>query len=266
MLLEMFVTLGLLVASEAEHGQCGKSGHEGHHNFIVGGHDAQLNQYPWQVKLWLKGRGVCGGSIISENKILTAAHCTSWFRLSQIIVTVGGHNLNKTEVHQKSYLVCGKEEHPDYHDRDLDNDIAILTLCGKLTFSEGVRPVCLPDPTEDYANIPVEVTGWGDTRKGPNGSSQLATILQAVTLKTQSHEECKQKYKEYFKETMICAAAEGKDSCNGDSGGPMVVKEEDDKYHLIGIVSFGPKKCANPKYPGVYTRVTSYLDWIQTNL
>ena len=127
-----------------------------------------------------------------------------------------------------------------------------------------VQPICLPSPTQDYDNVSAVVTGWGDTL---NSSNPSPAILQKVTVRTQSNEQCRgEKYgRRAISENMICAAAPGKDSCQGDSGGPLAVLGQDTSYSQIGVVSWGDG-CAKPGYPGVYTRVTSLLGWIQQTI
>ena len=104
-----------------------------------------------------------------------------------------------------------------------------------------------------------EVTGWGATL---NFSNPSPAILQEVTVRTMTTEKCREKYGESsISEHMLCASNPGKDSCWGDSGGPLAVLGQDGSYRIIGVVSWG-LGCARPQYPGVYTRVTSHLDWI----
>ena len=125
-----------------------------------------------------------------------------------------------------------------------------------------MQPICLPSPTQDYDNMRAVVTGWGRLKyRGP-----LPAILHKVELRTQSNEECREKYgRRAISENMICAAAPGKDSCQGDSGGPLAVLGQDNSYSQIGVVSWGDG-CAKQGYPGVYTRVTSLLGWIQQTI
>ena len=125
-----------------------------------------------------------------------------------------------------------------------------------------MQPICLPDPTQDYDNVSAVVTGWGRLRSG--GSQP--DILQEVTVRTQSTEQCRGQYgPTAITNNMLCAAAPGKDSCQGDSGGPLAVKGKNKIYRQVGVVSFG-MECARPGYPGVYTRVTSFLPWIRQRM
>ena len=119
-------------------------------------------------------------------------------------------------------------------------------------------PICLPDPAQDYDNVKALVTGWGRLKSG----GQLPDILQEVNVTTMTNQQCRGKYgHSRITDYMICAGDVGRDSCQGDSGGPLSVLGQDDRYTQIGIVSWG-EGCAEPGYPGVYTRLTSLLDWV----
>merc|ERR1712142_1198136 len=133
----------MLMAAMAEAGECGVSGYKDKgHLRIVGGRDAAKNEYPWQVLLY-GGGFMCGGSIISKNKIITAAHCTSGIPASEFKVYVGLQYMKDDGNYKR---VCRKAEYEKYdNDRFSQYDIAILTLCDNLKFSESVRPICLPD-------------------------------------------------------------------------------------------------------------------------
>ena len=125
-----------------------------------------------------------------------------------------------------------------------------------------MQPICLPDPTQDYDNVEAVVTGWGRLRSG--GSQP--DILRKVTVRTQSTDHCRGQYgPNKISQTMICAAAPGKDSCRGDSGGPLALQDQKNSYIQIGVVSWG-EGCARRGYPGVYTRVTSLLPWIRQRM
>ena len=119
-------------------------------------------------------------------------------------------------------------------------------------------PICLPDPAQDYDNVKALVTGWGTLQSG----GKHPDILQEVNVTTMTNQQCRrQKYSHSsITDHMICSGDEGKDSCQGDSGGPLSVQAQDGRYSQIGIVSWGDG-CAKPGYPGVYTRLTSLLDW-----
>ena len=129
-----------------------------------------------------------------------------------------------------------------------------------------MQPICLPDPSEDYDNVKAVVTGWGKLKYG---GSQPA-IMREVTVRTQSTAECraKQYEKDEITERMLCADARGRSTCQGDSGSPLVVAlpGHSNYYRQVGVVNWAGEGCAEPGYPTVYARVTSFLPWIQQRM
>ena len=141
-------------------------------------------------------------------------------------------------------------------------DIALILLDKEVNWNKFVKPVCLAnDASVPFIGETATVTGWG--RKEVN-AFKLPTVLQKVDLPILSNSECQQWYKDSVSimTSVLCAGLEkgGKDACQGDSGGPIMVKVEG-RYVLAGITSYGIG-CARPKIPGVYTRASSYIDWI----
>merc|ERR1712126_69134 len=227
---------------------------------IVGGQETEVNEYPWQVGL-VSGSGTrpwCGGSLISNQHVLTAAHCTAGGSTSSIRVLVGEHDTSDSDAN--IVTISAINDHPNYNSGTLDNDYSILTLSSPVTFSTNVAPVCLPAATSNlYVGSVATVTGWGTTSSG--GSQP--DVLQEVDVTVISNSQCEGNYgSSSITSAMVCAADTGKDSCQGDSGGPMVTPENG-RYAQIGVVSWG-YGCASPDYPGVYARVTSVKSWIQT--
>merc|ERR1712027_242517 len=229
-------------------------------NRIVGGVETEANEYPWQVALVSSSgsRPFCGGTLISNQHVLTAAHCTAGSTASNIAVLVGEHRIDDNLYNRIGLSAI--TDHPNYNDRSLNNDYSILTLAEPVTFSDKVRPACLPsNADEEYIGRTATVSGWGTLTSGGNQPA----VLNEVDVTVQSNDQCKQAYGSGITNHMICAADAGKDSCQGDSGGPLVTKEND-RYTLIGVVSWG-YGCADSRYPGVYARVTTRMDWILAN-
>ena len=230
---------------------------------IVGGQPASKNEYPWQVALVRYGssKPFCGGTPISSNTILTAAQCQTSTLLFQVVV--GDHDVTRSDGEQK---IAPSQwiSHPDYNSNGNNNDFAIVRLSQDVTFSNTVMPACLPDSTKNYDNVAATVTGWGTLSSGGSQPS----VLYEVDLRTQSNAQCTSSATAYSRSditsNMICASNPGKDSCQGDSGGPLVTLENNRYYSLIGVVSWG-YGCAQADAPGVYSRVTEQLDWINTN-
>nr|XP_027218652.1 transmembrane protease serine 9-like isoform X3 [Penaeus vannamei] len=231
-------------------------------NRIVGGVETEVNEYPWMVSL-VDGSGYyhfCGGSIISSQWVVTAAHCAVGMTTSDYVL-VGDHNLySGSEANSQWMQIAEIVNHPSYDSNTLDNDIALIRLKTEIQFPSDnkIAPVCLPTAGEMYDSVDATITGWGAQQEG---GSTSGTLFE-VTVPTMTNTECNTKYGGSITDNMICAGIPegGKDSCQGDSGGPMVV-EENGKWKLVGVVSWG-YGCARPERPGVYARVTQYLQWI----
>jgi len=227
-------------------------------NKIVGGEEAVENEFPWQVGLTrtFSKTPFCGGTLISDRHVLTAAHCTAGQTADKIKVLVGEHNIRDSVFNRVD--VASISDDPNYNSQTLFNDFSVLTLTQPLSFSRAVRPACLPfNRTELYTGRTATVTGWGTLS---SGGLQPET-LQKVNVTVNTQQDCRNVYgTNSIGDVHLCAMAPGKDSCQGDSGGPLVVQEHG-KYALAGVVSFGIG-CARPGVPGVYARVTANMDWI----
>ncbi len=233
---------------------------------IVGGSDVSIEDFPWQV-FFTSGDYMCGGTIISENWILTAAHCTfddygRDISSSDMSILVGTTYPYRSWL-GKEYAVKNVIVHENYNVDDLEYDIAILELEESINF-ENAEPIELisADDVEDGATAPgvlATVSGWGLTNVSP---VVYATELQAVELPIVSNETAAKIWGD-IDETILMAGYSygGKDACNGDSGGPLIV-DVGGENKLAGIVSWGSSNCNT--YGG-YTRVSSYVDWIYEN-
>jgi len=229
---------------------------------IIGGIPAVTDQYPWQVALFsnlYSSSPFCGGSLLSSDTVLTAAHCVQYNSYSLYVGFPKGDVTlqNATKIRASKVL-----RHPYYSSNPTDNDFAIITLSSPVMFDDSTQPICLPDPTENYDDNLAEVTGWGRT-----GSSYLSDVLMTVNVTTMSNQKCQELFSvaaspsSIISSNMICAGDVGKDSCQGDSGGPMITLSKDGAYYSqIGVVSWG-YGCASIT-PGVYGRVTQQLYWI----
>lgn len=234
---------------------------------IVGGSETDVNEYPWQVALvsTRSSSVFCGGTLINDRFVLTAAHCTEGLRASRTQVLLGNHLQNKNDAAEKRVNVKTIIDHPFYNNQNLDKDFSLLELSEVLDLSAlapEIAPACLPQTTPEnkYDSVAAVVTGWGTTSTG--GSQPNA--LQEVVVRTMNNAACNNKYGSgEIQPSMLCASEKGKDACQGDSGGPLVTNDGG-FFSLIGVVSWG-YDCADARFPGVYSRVTSELDWITTN-
>jgi len=239
---------------------------------IVLGRTARLGQVPWMVAIYYREQFICGGSIISERHVLTAAHCLSSSRIPHDY-TVRYESVlmfNGTQNRVESFAI-----HEGYQPPAIYNDIALITLSRPIKFNQFIQPVCLPGK-KMYNELMVGntglVSGFGDLAFG----GAQATVLQEVDVQILNNTFCDRNYRRLVEgekkfrhgigKTLICAGYKegGKDACQGDSGGPLTLNYRGASY-LIGVVSFG-YRCALPRYPGVYTCVAHYLPWIFEHL
>lgn len=229
-------------------------------NRIVGGVETEVNEYPWQVALVSpNGRSpFCGGTLISDRHVMTAAHCTvdRFSTPDGLRVLLGEHKTDDAK--QTKVEVSAINDDPLYNTQNMRNDFSILTLKEPVTFTSAIRPICLPaDTSKDYAGQVATVSGWGTLSSGGN----QPTVLMEVDVTVTTNAVCTSVYgSQYISNINICAMDSGKDSCQGDSGGPLII-QENGRYALIGVVSYG-SGCAKPNVPGVYARITARKDWV----
>ncbi|XP_061144671.1 suppressor of tumorigenicity 14 protein homolog isoform X1 [Syngnathus typhle] len=235
-------------------------------NRIVGGQNAELGEWPWQVSLHFLTYGhVCGASIISEKWLLSAAHCFVTHDPANHIEanwqTYSGmqDQYRQDDVQRRS--VKRIISHPDYNQMTFDYDIALLELSEPLQLTNTIQPICLPAPSHVFpAGMSCSVTGWGANREG----GQKTQLLQKASVKIINDSVCNVVTEGQLTSRMLCSGflAGGVDACQGDSGGPLVCFEESGKWFQAGIVSWG-EGCARRNKPGVYTRVTKLRKWIK---
>ncbi|XP_015269253.1 PREDICTED: transmembrane protease serine 2 [Gekko japonicus] len=247
--------------------QCGLSSKNSNpRNRIVGGNLAALGEWPWQVSLHIQGTHLCGGSIITPEWIVTAAHCVEGSYSQPFYWRVyAGILLQQEMLRPKGHRVAKIISHPNYDSETKNNDVALMKLQSPLKFDEAIEPVCLPNPGMIFQ--PAErcwISGWGAQRQGGNTSKELYAAI--VPLIESSRCNTRHVYNGHVLSTMICAGyLEGKvDSCQGDSGGPLVT-EKHALWWLVGDTSWGTG-CASVNKPGVYGNMTQFTDWIYRNM
>ncbi|NWI69691.1 OVCH2 protein, partial [Todus mexicanus] len=238
---------------------------------IIGGEEAVPYSWPWQVSVQISDEHICGGAVLAKEWVVTAAHCFNSKELYRDLwmVVTGLHDLTEKEYRQKrsvkQYII-----HPSFNKTTMDSDIALLHLAEPLEFSHYVRPVCLPATEETVQPSRVcVVTGWGASEGDREKGKKLHQLEVPILLL----DKCQSYYVNLpskVTQRMICAGfplEEGKDSCTGDSGGPLVCPSEDNLgfYTLHGITSWG-LGCGRKSYPGVYTNVGIFVDWIKQNV
>ncbi|XP_068173787.1 transmembrane protease serine 4a isoform X2 [Antennarius striatus] len=240
---------------------CSDCGQVGTQDRIVGGTDAFIEDWPWQVSLQQGGHHVCGGSLVSPRWVVTAAHCfagskkelTRWKVVSgqTYMGTLGGSSVDRI-------ILNG-----DYNPATNDYDIALMRLSSLISVTESSRPVCLPPKALGLsAGTTLTVTGWGYLEE--NGKISPSLQKASVPLIEQSKCSSPTVFGNSITPRMICAGfLDGKvDACQGDSGGPLVHFIAS-KWRLVGVVSWGVG-CARERRPGVYCNVEEMLNWIYT--
>ncbi|XP_026108469.1 trypsin-1-like [Carassius auratus] len=238
-------------------------------NKIVGGENATAGSWPWQVSIHFSYMGMdyghfCGGTLINKDWVLSAAHCFQGFNASYIVMYFGRLNQFGSNPYETNRTASQIINHPNFNISNFDNDIALINLSSSVNFSDYIKPVCLAAAGSVFGGGTESwVTGWGTLQS--NGT-QLPNTLQQVMIPVVNNSACANAYGGVnisITSNMICAGLinqGGKDSCQGDSGGPMASKKSS-LWIQSGVVSFG-RGCADPKYPGVYARVSEYQDWI----
>lgn len=232
----------------------------------MGGYEASSGAWPWQIAvLDRKKRLICGGTLIGNEFVLTAAHCV----ISNMRIVAGEYNLIEKEGHEQERRVIKAIKHPGYNKNNVDNDIAILKLDSPLELTQRVWPACLPDQSEELQPQQMAtILGWGAIkykrlRDGKPEVERGDTLYQAK-VPVVDFEECKNSYGDDLEShRVVCAGyKEGRiDSCAGDSGGPLLV-EKNDRWHVYGVTSFGDECGKEGKY-GIYSKTSAYVDWIK---
>jgi len=256
------------------------------HIEIVGGEDVpDPNPYRWQVSIGYRNvpnendrelGHFCGGSVIAERWILTAAHCMEYApglrEVPEDLRVIIGRRVRSEansglEINVQSYML-----HQNYRNVEGGYDIALVELVEPIpNFATYVIPLMRSELEENLASPDTMsiVTGWGGLKgyganSSPPRNQTFADILQWVEMPIVSNAICNNALDGGIQASMVCAgfAEGGKDACQNDSGGPLIVMDNSDNYVQVGLVSFGAG-CAAPNSYGVYTRVSPYVDWIE---
>ncbi|XP_035900729.1 CLIP domain-containing serine protease 14D-like [Anopheles stephensi] len=252
---------------------------------IVGGQSTELEEFPWMALIqYRKPQGFygfhCGGALINARYILTAAHCVhslprGWelyqIRLGEWDLSSANDCLNGVCTAQPIDMEAERVTvHDGYSALDVSHahDIALIRLTHDVPTSRTVRPICLPvaksDRSRSFVGMPSFAAGWGRTETNAASERKLK-----VQLSVRDVDNCSHVYrgiKVILRATELCAGGErGKDSCTGDSGGPLMARFGG-AWYVIGVVSFGLNKCGTAGFPGVYTNVSMYMDWIESNV
>ncbi|XP_031438604.1 ovochymase-1 isoform X2 [Clupea harengus] len=230
---------------------------------IIGGREAWPNSWPWQVSLRFATMHACGGAIVTDQWIITAAHCFIKYNKPAFWTAMAGkHDLHKSnEAFQQLRDVALILSHREYNRVTKENDIALVKLVDPFTLNVFLRPInILAGPLR--LGMECTITGWGSTREnGPHVSK-----LQEVNVTILPIHTCNTFYHGKVQERMFCAGNEagGVDACQGDSGGPLSCFRGR-WYELAGVVSWGVG-CGRAQKPGVYTKLQRYKGWMDTEI
>jgi len=266
---------------------CGIAPHKNRRSLtkIVGGYNSQSHEYPWQVAKYVGGVLDCAGTLIAPCWVLTAAHC---FRLSgdkeNSRIRVGDHKAQQREGTEQDFRVEKVILHPDYDPyrsgtgSSKDNDIALIKIrnhsgqCAQL--NPYVQPACLPSSKTQFKEGHMcHIIGWGYQHN--NGHGSTSAVLKDAEVPLIGRQKCLRdtNFDSYYygdswlTKNMFCAGVPegGIDTCQGDSGGPLLCQDNSDQFVVWGITSWG-NGCAHPGFPGLYTVVANYLDWIEKTM
>jgi secreted trypsin-like serine protease len=254
---------------------------------IVGGERAENGNWPWQVVLYIRDNNghfamACGGSLIQQGWVLTAAHCVNSLAPEDYAIVEGTSHIDsllQKKGSGRKVLIRRVVRHEGYNAQTHENDVALLEL-DTPALAKPVRLAFAEQSPLETPGTMATVTGWGtlqairngrDVKTGeivvPDDPKYFTNELMQVEIPLVSEEDCLKSYPgSKMDRRMICAGLPegGKDSCQGDSGGPLVAKDVDGEYRQIGVVSFG-RQCAAKEAFGVYARVSAFQDWLRQN-
>ncbi|KAF2885177.1 hypothetical protein ILUMI_20995 [Ignelater luminosus] len=224
---------------------------------VVGGAETDRHQYPHMAALFIDDMYFCGGSILAQDKILTAGHCCDGARSIEAIV--GGHNIRQSESTQQTVNSKLIEGHPDYDPYNIANDVCVVTLSSNIKLDgTTTKAIQLYQGNDSLEGEEAIVSGWG---RPSDSSGAISPVLRHASDKVISNKECKESFNIVRDSTICMNGKNGRSACNGDSGGPLTVNGEE-----VGVVSFGSAWGCAIGFPSAYARVSVFRDWINSKL
>ncbi|XP_031636704.1 serine protease easter-like isoform X2 [Contarinia nasturtii] len=252
------------------------------YNRMVHRESAEIAEYPWHAMIGYRNQYGdthfhCGGVLINKNYVLTAARCMNsrslLVRLGEWDTTTDPDEEDGQKADPvKDIQVEKRIIHGRYNGQTKQNDIGLLRLAESVSYSNWIRPICLPTLKElidkDYNGEFLKISGFGQTE-----NENMSTRMMKAELDFMPFNQCYNKYQSEgitLTNKQMCAGVNTKTrSCKGDYGGPLMAQHTNRRlsyYYLVGIISFTAKSCSQPEWPGVYTRVDQYIDWIISNI
>lgn len=236
---------------------------------VIAGKTATRGAWPWQVLMMSNGRAGCGGTLVSNQWVVTAAHCVARsLNPGTYTIRVGEHNRNSREGSEQDLRVSRVVKHPSYNPRTMNNDIAMFKLAQPVRFNKYVQPACLPTGDAPVGST-CYITGWGKTRH----PGSMTSLLQQGGLKVVDRRTCESHNRRGgipipVTQAMVCAGSGGSSrtsGCHGDSGGPFVCNNGG-KWTLQGAVSYGSGECKSTQSYTVFANAYHFKSWIEQNM